>query len=166
MKALDLLKPYLESINDHRSTFLCGAAGPLAIGAVLYSHLGQEHKAGELVQRLKDLFLEHKVAFRDLPSELLYGHAGYLYALLFANSHLPGAVEEKLIDEVGVGFPGIDPTHISLHEGGVIVAVCGTGRLQSCIPFSPHVLLAWETLPRGSSWACWYNDCVDAGMPL
>ena len=101
VKALDLLKPCLESLNDRRVTFLCGAAGPLAIGAVLRSHLGQQERAGELLQRMKDLFLRHKEEFRGQPSELLYGHVGYLYALLFANSHIPGAVEEVLIDEVG-----------------------------------------------------------------
>lgn len=37
----------------------------------------------------------------DLPNELLYGRVGYLYALLFINTHIePAPVDDKLIREV------------------------------------------------------------------
>lgn len=35
----------------------------------------------------------------DLPQELLYGRAGYLYALLFVGSLVPGALDERLIEQ-------------------------------------------------------------------
>lgn len=46
----------------------------------------------------------------DLPDELLYGRAGYLYALLYVNTEIgPGAVCESAIKEVlwgrGLGSP-------------------------------------------------------------
>ncbi len=34
------IKPFLLTLDNHRSTFLCGAAGPLAIMAILYHKLG------------------------------------------------------------------------------------------------------------------------------
>lgn len=52
------------------------------------------------IVQLKDLYVKNKQSFAALPSELLFGHAGYLYALLFVNCHAPGAVEDTLIEEV------------------------------------------------------------------
>lgn len=38
----------------------------------------------------------------DLPDELLYGRAGYLYALLYLNTEIgPGTVCESAVREVG-----------------------------------------------------------------
>lgn len=34
----------------------------------------------------------------DMPYEVLYGHAGYLYALLFVGSLVPGGLDENLIE--------------------------------------------------------------------
>lgn len=98
--ALSLLTPSLQHPSTKRSTFLCGGAGPLALGAVCHAHLGQWGEVERCVQVLKELYTKHKSSFVSLPSELLTGHAGYLYALLFVNSHLPTAVEEELIAEV------------------------------------------------------------------
>lgn len=52
------------------------------------------------IQQLKQLYSSDKSAFSQLPSELLYGHVGYLYCLLFANAYLPGAISAELIQEV------------------------------------------------------------------
>lgn len=39
----------------------------------------------------------------DLPSEYLYGRAGYIYALLFVNKFIrPAPVDERLIRQVGM----------------------------------------------------------------
>ena len=102
--ALTLLTPSLHHLNTHRSTFLCGAAGPLALGAVVHAHLGNMEDASTCVTRLKELYVKNKPSFAKLPSELLFGHAGYLYALLFVNCYLPSAVENSLIEEVCAAF--------------------------------------------------------------
>ena len=99
-RAVQLLEPVLSQPDTHRSTFLCGAGGPFAIGALVYSQLGDNGKAGECVRKLLQLFTDQKSAFAKLPSELLYGHCGYLYALLLVRAHLPKLVDDSLIAEV------------------------------------------------------------------
>ena len=101
-QAVQLLEPVLSQPDTHRSTFLCGAGGPFAVGALVYSQLGDDAKAGECVSKLQQLFTEQKSAFAKLPSELLYGHCGYLYALLLVRAHLPKLVDDSLIAEVAI----------------------------------------------------------------
>lgn len=52
------------------------------------------------IEQLKQLYSSDMSAFSQLPSELLYGHVGYLYCLLFTNAYLPGAISTELIQEV------------------------------------------------------------------
>ncbi len=99
-RAVQLLEPVLSQPDTHRSTFLCGAGGPFAVGALVYSELGDNGKAGECVSKLLQLFTEQKSTFAKLPSELLFGHCGYLYALLLVRSHMPKLVDDSLIAEV------------------------------------------------------------------
>ena len=47
------------------------------------------------------MYSENKREFERLPSELLYGQTGYLYALLFVSSFIPGSIDIALIEEVG-----------------------------------------------------------------
>ena len=56
--------------------------------AVLYSKLGQEDKSTKCLSKL--LSLSDNVCGGDpsLPDEVLYGRAGYLFSLLFAQKHL------------------------------------------------------------------------------
>lgn len=98
--SLKLVQPSLGRLKTQRSTFLCGAAGPLAIAAVAYFKLDQKIESQSCIEKLCDLFRSNKVQFRELPSELLYGHAGYLYALLFVNSYIPGSIDLLVIEEV------------------------------------------------------------------
>ena len=74
------------------------------MGAVTYSLLGKREEANGYIQQLRSLYLEHKRSFPSMPSELLYGHVGYLYSLLYVNGHIPGVVEESVIAEVSVGL--------------------------------------------------------------
>lgn len=39
-KSLGIVEPCLRALDTHRLTFLCGAAGPLALAAHLYHKLG------------------------------------------------------------------------------------------------------------------------------
>lgn len=100
---LKLLEPSLIHLKTHRITFLCGAAGPLALAAVVYLQLGQQTNASTCIEKLKTLHADHTKT-KYLPSELLYGHTGYLYALLFVNAFNPGSIENSLIEEVELTF--------------------------------------------------------------
>ena len=98
-RASAILEELCKHLSGRRVTFLCGAAGPLALNAVVQHKLGQEDKTRKLITKLKDLFTNVK-ADPSMPSELLYGHVGYLYALLFVNKFIPGSIEEPIISEV------------------------------------------------------------------
>lgn len=63
-----------------RVTFLCGIAGPLALLCAIT-------KSESHLQQL--LGLLPLLSSKDMPDELLYGRAGYLYALLHVKKSLP-----------------------------------------------------------------------------
>ncbi|KOB78189.1 GPCRorphan/putative Class B Family, partial [Operophtera brumata] len=76
----ETLKAALECLNidglkGKRISFLCGDAGPLALAAVISYKLGNKRPAN--IPDYKTLVI-------------LYGKAGYLYALLFVNKHING----------------------------------------------------------------------------
>ncbi|XP_010832233.1 PREDICTED: lanC-like protein 2 isoform X2 [Bison bison bison] len=101
LRSLDYVKRTLRNLNGRRVTFLCGDAGPLAVGAVVYHKLKSDCESQECITKL--LQLQRTIVCRDsdLPDELLYGRAGYLYALLYVNTEIgPGAVCESAIKEV------------------------------------------------------------------
>jgi hypothetical protein len=54
-------------------------------------------KSQDCVSRLKDLV--HSPSSSDLPYEVLYGHAGYLYALLYVGDLVPGELDEALVEQ-------------------------------------------------------------------
>ncbi|KAJ0180506.1 hypothetical protein K1T71_003910 [Dendrolimus kikuchii] len=88
-RALDFIN--LDNLKGRRISFLCGDAGPLALATVISYKLGKrrpEHLPDykNLTQRLINLIS----LLNDSPDELLYGKAGYLYALLFVNRHISG----------------------------------------------------------------------------
>ncbi|KAM7301134.1 lanC-like protein 2 isoform X2 [Ixodes scapularis] len=91
-RALPLVETQLKGLKERRFSFLCGDAGPLAVGAVLYHLLGREEDSQKLVRKLLDLS-KHVVPLEtDIPDELLYGRVGYLSALLFVRKHIATAV--------------------------------------------------------------------------
>ncbi|XP_023494838.1 lanC-like protein 2 isoform X6 [Equus asinus] len=101
LRSLDYIKRTLRNLNGRRVTFLCGDAGPLAVGAVVYHKLKSDSESQECITKL--LQLQRTIVCRDsdLPDELLYGRAGYLYALLYLNTEIgPGTVCESAIKEV------------------------------------------------------------------
>lgn len=106
-KSLEILTPSLTRLrrNPNDCSFLLGVAGPLALGAVVNHHLNNAEASRQCADELKGLFVEHRSVFLRLPSELLYGHAGYLYSLLFVNCHIPSAVDEALLTEVYLYLP-------------------------------------------------------------
>ncbi|KAI3820579.1 hypothetical protein L1987_08127 [Smallanthus sonchifolius] len=104
-KDLDLCKHILKacdsaSFGSSRVTFLCGLAGVYALGAVV----AKQDDDGSLCDYYLSRFREIKIS-RDLPDELLYGRAGYLWACLFLNKNLgqntiPSTHMRAITDEI------------------------------------------------------------------
>lgn len=86
--AEDIVHSCLKHLKGRRITFLCGDSGPLAVGAVVYQLCGKPNKVKALVESLiamKDQVFHTADTIYD---EMLYGRAGYLYALLFVNKFI------------------------------------------------------------------------------
>ncbi|CAJ0917568.1 unnamed protein product [Ranitomeya imitator] len=105
LRSLDYVKRILRNLNGRRVTFLCGDAGPLAVGAVVHHKLQNEVESKDCITKL--LALHRGVVSTDpeLPDELLYGRAGYLYALLYLNAEIgpdtvPQATVKELVDAI------------------------------------------------------------------
>ena len=68
LEALSYIEKPLRHLKRRRVTFLCGDAGPLAVGAVLYHRLGRKDKSADCLKRyiystciyLDFFFLFHK----------------------------------------------------------------------------------------------------------
>nr|KJB84323.1 hypothetical protein B456_N018400 [Gossypium raimondii] len=75
--------PLLWPSKKPRVTFICGRAGVYALGAVIAKHSGDT----SLQQRYLEKFKEIRFP-SDLPHELLYGRAGFLWACSFLNKHI------------------------------------------------------------------------------
>ncbi|KAI1889014.1 hypothetical protein AGOR_G00174690 [Albula goreensis] len=100
-RALDYVKRTLRNLNGRRVTFLCGDAGPLAVGAVVHHKLKNEPESQECLTKLLQLQRSVVSSDSELPDELLYGRAGYLYALLFVNKEMGAdTVDEATISKV------------------------------------------------------------------
>lgn len=84
-KAQEHISKSLKCLNKQGVTFLCGDAGPLAVGAAVYYKLQQEKEAEECIRRLLQLHQSAVKLDSRVPDELLYGRMGYLYSLLFVN---------------------------------------------------------------------------------
>ncbi|CAG4981145.1 unnamed protein product [Parnassius apollo] len=119
----------LKNLKGRRISFLCGDAGPLALATIVSYKLGTSRPANlpdykAFAQRLLDLIS----LLKESPDELLYGGAGYLYALLFVN---------KYIRETDV-IPSL-PKHIEK----VIASIIQSGKLFSAKSKSDSPLL-WQ----------------------
>ncbi|XP_070565574.1 lanC-like protein 2 [Ptychodera flava] len=100
-RAKSYVKLGLRQMRGRRQTFLCGDAGPLAVGAVVYNILGNESYSQELLSKLKDMHVEVLSPEFGLPDEILYGKAGYLYSLLFVQKRLGKAIiTDELVQKV------------------------------------------------------------------
>ncbi|XP_074659110.1 lanC-like protein 2 isoform X2 [Tubulanus polymorphus] len=93
------LKRPLRHLKGKRVSFLCGDAGPLALGAVIYNEIGRKDDSFNCLQQL--ISLHDSVCKGSPPDELLFGRVGYLYALLFVRLHLgDGAVDQSIVEKV------------------------------------------------------------------
>ncbi|XP_075463314.1 glutathione S-transferase LANCL1 [Ascaphus truei] len=92
-KAQDYVSRSLRCLTKRDFTFLCGDAGPFAVGAAVYQKLGCSKEAEDCVRSLLQMHPSVLKLDSQLPDELLYGRMGYLYALLFVNRQFG---EEKI----------------------------------------------------------------------
>ncbi|CAL8311032.1 unnamed protein product [Merluccius merluccius] len=100
-RALDYVKRSLRNLNGRKVTFLCGDAGPLAVGAVVYHRLKNTEDSKECITKLLQLQRAVLSLDSDVPDELLYGRVGYLFALLYVNKEIGGdTVDEGSISKV------------------------------------------------------------------
>jgi len=99
--ALRILEHNQRSLRGKRMTFACGDPGILSLLSVLYSKLGQGDKSGKCLSKLVSLSDNVCGGDPSLPDEVLYGWAGYLFSLLFAQKHL-GAdkIDHEIINKV------------------------------------------------------------------
>ncbi|CAH2306137.1 glutathione S-transferase LANCL1 [Pelobates cultripes] len=84
-KAQEYVQRSLRCLTRRDVTFLCGDAGPYAIGAVVFQKLGYSNEADDCIRSLLQMHASVIKLDSRLPDELLYGRTGYLYALLFIN---------------------------------------------------------------------------------
>nr|CAI5852590.1 unnamed protein product [Callosobruchus analis] len=100
-EALKLLS--LNRLKGKRHTFLCGDAGPLAIGIHLNHLMGKSEEVELLCGKLKSLSRDVVNVQSDLPNEYLYGRAGYLYAILYVNKHVtPQQFDDEFVRLVSI----------------------------------------------------------------
>ncbi|XP_068310065.1 lanC-like protein GCR2 [Pyrus communis] len=71
------------STGSRRVSFICGRAGVCALGAVVAKHTGDKMLLDRYISKFKEIKLSS-----DLPNELLYGRAGFLWACSFLNKHI------------------------------------------------------------------------------
>ncbi|XP_010241998.1 PREDICTED: lanC-like protein GCL2 isoform X2 [Nelumbo nucifera] len=64
-------------------TFICGRAGVCSLGAIAAKHAGNEQLLNHYLTQFKEIKLP-----KNVPNELLYGRAGFLWACLFINKHI------------------------------------------------------------------------------
>ncbi|KAG6479365.1 lanC-like protein GCL2 [Zingiber officinale] len=64
-------------------TFICGKAGVCALGAVVAKEAGDEGLLNLYLSSFREIKFPH-----DVPNELLYGRAGYLWSCSFLNKHI------------------------------------------------------------------------------
>lgn len=93
-----------ESKLISRPTFLCGLAGPLVLNAIYADDMEQEKSGKHEISGRKgaEILLQILPSITndgDLPSELLYGRAGYLYALLLLKKNAPLSISSTISDD-------------------------------------------------------------------
>lgn len=88
----ELLQVGLKHLDGRRNTFLCGDAGIIAMACLL-----DTDKSSDWLKKLMAMKQRDPSKF---PNELLYGRAGYLYALLFVRKHCEWGEEKVSLDEL------------------------------------------------------------------
>lgn len=95
-QAISYIKRPLRHLKGRKFTFMCGDAGPLALGAVLYNKLGKPSESKDCIKRLEAM---HHTVCGDpsIPDEHLYGRVGYLFGLMFVQNNIGMESVDKVI---------------------------------------------------------------------
>ncbi|KAI9597226.1 hypothetical protein BDF19DRAFT_412210 [Syncephalis fuscata] len=113
---MDATRPSVKELRH--CGFLCTEIGIRAVAAVVYQ---RQERADEAAKQLQ-LLLSFSVAtnMSDTPSELLYGRAGYLYALGYVQSKLVAdpTTTNKLKELLSHIDPLIDTTYEAILKDG------------------------------------------------
>lgn len=151
LQAEQFLQSALQNLDSRRHTFLCGASGPLAVGALVYWELDKGTQSKHCIDSLRELFSMAQPDFSKQPSELLYGHTGLLYSLLLVNKNLPGTFDEeiiaKLVDSVlSSGERGREaeyhsPLMFTWHNRHYLGAAHGIAGILTMLLQVPHKLI-------------------------
>jgi hypothetical protein len=88
------------SAHQPAVTFVMGLPGLFALGAVAAQQAGHAALRDHYIGRLTTFSATNAVAAASLPSELLYGRAGFLWACSFLNVGCPGAVPDCVTSPV------------------------------------------------------------------
>ncbi|CAK9829125.1 LanC-like protein 2 [Anthophora retusa] len=101
-RAMKLLKRCVDKYKNKRDiTFLTGTVGPLALNAVILYSQGHHEEAHKMISEIKSLSSIVLNENSPILDELLYGRAGYLYALLFLNANIsPLPIQDEVIKQV------------------------------------------------------------------
>ncbi|XP_047122822.1 glutathione S-transferase LANCL1 isoform X1 [Hydra vulgaris] len=113
-----IIRRFLRSSLNHcrqkKLSFLCGDSGCLALSTVLLMNSDPDVSKQSLFQLLS---LSDLLSNDNIPDELLYGKAGYLFALLFVYQSYKHLIPSQLIQKVvnhlfedGIG--NISSTHV------------------------------------------------------
>ncbi|XP_047357096.1 lanC-like protein 2 [Vespa velutina] len=101
-KAIELLQTCIKKFKWKREiTFLTGLSGPLALGAVIFHKHGSKDDSQNAISKLISLSSHVINEHSEIPDELLYGRAGYLFSLLYINSNIsPPPIKSDIIKQV------------------------------------------------------------------
>ncbi|XP_066584172.1 lanC-like protein 2 [Prorops nasuta] len=101
-RAVSIIEKHLINIQDKRHfTFLMGMAGPLSLGAVILNNEGKIQESERFISMLISISNKALKKQYNVPDELLYGRAGYLFSLIYVNTHIsPSPIKNTLISEV------------------------------------------------------------------
>ena len=101
-QATEWLRICVSKFRGRREvTFLTGSVGPQVLSAVVLHSQGHREEALNMISKVKSVSAYVLDECSDLPDELLYGRAGYLFCLLFLNSNIsPPPIEDELIKQV------------------------------------------------------------------
>ena len=97
-KSIAIIEDSIKVMKQNKIAFLHGPVGLYSIGAVAHLKLKHQAESEKCLKLLVDQFNLFKK--KPFPSELLYGQAGYLHALLFVHHYIADALPEGLIRDV------------------------------------------------------------------
>ncbi|XP_042216662.1 lanC-like protein 2 [Homarus americanus] len=100
-KATPLVNKAFRNLKGRRLSFLCGDSGPLALAAILNDKTKEKEIVKSSITSIKEMERAVLDIESDLPDELLFGRAGYLYALLLIQKKIgKEVIDDKMIRSV------------------------------------------------------------------